>query len=214
MGRLACCGSSQEPCGNLAVESDNPYSVSESLLESIDGPINVHHLSGARVVRERNINTEVSIQQIGRLFWLGGLATIGAGSVVALVEMAALIDRGALRPNVDLMVIFIAAMFVLVGWLHIVVGRRLQDLNPRVRGLAITLALLQLMFVPLGTVVGLLLLILVWSPQGRYVFTDEYKSVRALTPGMRPRPHYGFWVLLLSVVGVVVIIGLFGILVG
>jgi hypothetical protein len=188
------------------VESNNPYRVSEEMLESIEGSVNVHHVTGARAVRERHINTEVSIQQIGRLYWIGGLATIGVAIVTTLVEITSVFDSVSPDSH-ELAVVVIAVMIGMFGWLHVLVGRRLQDLDRRVRVLASVLALLQLTIIPLGTVVGLLLLILLWSPQGRYVFTDEYASARALTPGLRPRTSVGCWLLLLGVVAVVVAVG-------
>ena len=62
------------------------------------------------------------------------------------------------------------------------------------------MAAASLFWIPIGTVIGLYMLYLLFSPKGSKVLSAEYRDIVLLTPDIRYRMPRWFWIMILSFV--------------
>ena len=148
------------------------------------------------VVRRRFLKRETHFKQMGGLNFFVGLITLLAGS--ALLFSPQKLDA---LPNVPF-----GSLLILLSVIYIVIGRMLQKLDPRVRVPMTVIAIIELIGFPMGTIKGLYFLYLFHSPEGKYVFSPEYKSIIAMTPHVKNRTSKGALILLLVLIIVMVFI--------
>jgi len=156
--------------------------------------------SDIREMREKHINHEASIKAVGFLCLLGGALLLGAFAFVGLESLAA----GWMETSSSMSLLFEIAF----GTLQLIAGIGLRQLQGWARIPAAIVAAVSMAFIPVGTVIGIYILYLLFSPKGSKVLSGEYRDIVALTPDLRYRTPRWFWILM----GVVmlILIGLLG----
>lgn len=144
--------------------------------------------SNPQVVRSAYLAHEASVRSIGYLFLFAGSVCITPimGLLVGLFSV------GLLPEDVTLSIGIVAfSGFALLG-----VGWGLYRLRNWARLIAAALSVLLSLFqFPFGTAGGIFMLYFLFSEKGNIVFSDEYSSVIAQTPHMRPRTSGLMWLL-------------------
>jgi hypothetical protein len=95
--------------------------------------------------------------------------------------------------------VFTLCAGLFAGW----AGSCLRSLDKRGQSSGGIVAMLSLFLFPCGTALGGYCLYLLCSARGSYVFSDEYRAIRAATPHLRYRLTVVRWLLILAA-GVIV----------
>lgn len=124
--------------------------------------------------RAEHLRHETAILMMGRLYYVaGGCLLLAAIATVVLRQTGE-----GLR---------IASFFAMLAAGHAFAAYLLRRLDARARYSASLMAVLGLMAIPIGTVLGAYLLYLVHAPKGRRVLSPEYRDVVAKTPEFQCR---------------------------
>ena len=162
----------------LRGRESNPYASPAAELD-VTVPLSA---TEAAAWRNRFLIREAAIRSTGTMYYL--MATLA----LLLATMAAINGSRSL-PILAAAGGILAPMGAMVGW-------GLRRLDPRVRWAAAVPAVgLLVLFPPLGTAVGLLVLYLLFSPGSQPIFSSEYRRVVAQDPN-RHQP----WSYLISAV--------------
>ena len=143
-----------------------------------------------------HLKHEASIKAIGFLGLLGGVLLLGAFAFVSIETIAA----GSLAESPAMVLLFEVAL----GVLQLIAGIGLRQLQGWSRIPAAIVAAVSMVSVPIGTVVGIYILYLIFSPKGSRVLSAEYRQIVALTPDMRYRTPRWFWIFILVVMLILV----------
>jgi hypothetical protein len=156
--------------------------------------------SDIREIRETHIKHEASLKAVAFLCILGGVLLLGAFAFAGLETVAA----GLLESSSAMTLLFEIAF----GTLQLISGIGLRQLRGWARIPAAIVAAVLMAFIPVGTVIGIYILYLLFSPKGSKVLSAEYRDIVALTPDIRYRTPRWFWILIatvmLALVGLVV----------
>ncbi|HEY1121688.1 MAG TPA: hypothetical protein VGE67_08815 [Haloferula sp.] len=147
--------------------------------------------SDIREVREMHLKHEASIKAIGFLGLLGGVLLLGSFAFVSIETIAA----GSLAESPAMNLLFEVAF----GVLQVIAGIGLRQLQGWSRIPAAIVAAVSAVYVPIGTIYGIYILYLIFSPKGSKVLSAEYRQIVALTPDMRYRTPRWFWIFILVV---------------
>lgn len=126
-------------------------------------------------IRRDHYRAEHRVQGLAVSFYL-----IAATWVFVVVSFARFIGR------VDGVATWKLIAWLLPGLLLVMAGRGMARLDRRRRPLAILLAGLSLLLVPIGTLLGARILIVLAREPGRFVFSDDYAEVLAAVPDGEP----------------------------
>lgn len=137
------------------------------------------------LIREGGLKAENNIRSIGLLYYLCAILC-GLGSVAGGFALAAHIMDGKAGFPVEEAII-LAVMFGL-GGLYIFLGHALRQVKPWTRVPVCILAVLSLLSIPLGTIIGIVILVTMLGKNGQYVFSREYQEAIKHTPHMRYMP--------------------------
>lgn len=166
----------------------NPYAPPKAQVEDV-----VPFSGEAEDIRQEHIQREASIRSVGMLYYigavfliLGGLAGLG-GSNPALSRLA-----GSARASMAVLSLF----FLVFGVGTIFVGRGLRNFQPWARIASIVLTILGLFNFPVGTLINIYILYLLFSEKGRRIFQSDYPDIVAATPDIKARTSIVVWVLL------------------
>jgi hypothetical protein len=124
--------------------------------------------------RAEHLRHETAIQMVGLLYFAAALGALAAGVTVAVLTH----DEDTIR--VAILFGLLSIGFGYSGWL-------LRRLDTRARYTASLLAVIALMALPIGTVLGGYVLYLVHSKKGRTILSPEYREVIAATPEFQCR---------------------------
>lgn len=149
-----------------------------------------------RDIRERHIKHEASIKAVGILCILGGVVLLGSFAFVSIETIAA----GSLAESPAMGLLFAVGF----GTLQLISGTGLRQLWGWSRIPAAMVAAVSMFAIPIGTVVGIYILYLLFSPKGSKVLSAEYREIVALTPDVRYRTPRWFWILVLVVMSILV----------
>ncbi|MCW1921030.1 hypothetical protein OKA05_00595 [Luteolibacter arcticus] len=166
--------------------SDNPYQT--PAVSEVAAPLP----SDIREIRERHIKHEASLKAVGFLSILGGVMLLGAFAFLGL-EVVAARSLGT-SPATNLL------FSVGLGTLQVISGIGLRRLQGWARIPAAIVAAVAMVSIPVGTLVGVYILYLLFTPKGSMVLSAEYRDIVILTPDIRYRTSRWFWYLLLAVV--------------
>jgi len=147
--------------------------------------------SDIREVRETHLKHEASIKAIGFLCVLGGVLLLGSFAFVSIETIAA----GSLAESPAMTLLFEVAF----GVLQVIAGIGLRQLHGWSRIPAAIVAAVSMVYVPIGTIYGIYVLYLIFSPKGSKVLSAEYRQIVELTPDMRYRTPRWFWICILAV---------------
>jgi hypothetical protein len=183
----------EEKLGSACV-TENPYQT-PAVIE-VATPLG----SDIREIREKHIKHEASIKAVGLLCLLGGVLLLGTFAFVGIETLAS----GFMESSSSMRLLFEIAF----GTLQLISGIGLRQLRGWARIPAAIVAAVSMAFIPIGTVIGIYILYLLFSPKGSKVLSEEYRDIVALAPDIRYRTPGWFWILIVTVmlilVGIVV----------
>jgi hypothetical protein len=172
----------------------NPYAAPKANIEHAE-------IGGeAETIRKEHINTEASIQAVGRLYVLGSfLALLGFVSIL----IAMVLGRGN---GVASAIGFLpsAAAMLCIGALYGATGFGLRKLKSWARIVATIVGVIGLLGFPIGTIINGYILYLLWNKKGRTVFTSDYQDVITATPHIKYKTSLLVWIILGIVILLVV----------
>lgn len=179
---------------------ENPYQAPADL-GGVAAP-----LSPDEEVRKAHLNAEASVQGIGSLMFLGSLLVLVSFilSVSSAFQSSSSGGTGIGAAEL-LLILFISAVAIF----QLVVGWCLRRLRPWTKIPAMVLAALSLFAFPVGTVIGLYLLLILAGKKGRFVLSPEYAGIRERTPHIKYRTPLWLWLLLIAFVLLVVFLVFF-----
>jgi len=136
----------------------------------------------AEATRLAYFSHEQNVRSIGTFFYFsGGLTLLLAVFLLACGLIATL--GGKENSSGPLAIITVEVLiFVVVGGLSLWAAGKFKRLDPRGRIPGTILAALGLLSIPVGTVINGFILYLIYSEKGRFVFSDQYRSVVDATP--------------------------------
>jgi hypothetical protein len=162
----------------------------------------------AEAVRKEHLKHEASIQSVGWLYYLGGVAVLLA-TIAVLV--GAVTSPGAFSGPAIGMVLG-GCLMGFLGGVQLWTAHGLRRLKPSARVPATLLSCLGLLGFPLGTLINGYILYLLHSKKGRTVMSAEYAQVIAQTPHIKYKTSIIVWIFVGLVVALVVV-GIIGALV-
>jgi len=194
----------------MAGMDNNPYAVTTSLQMDprLEANVDAEH------VRRTNLSHEASIKSVGFLYILGSIFSILYGALTLSVGLGSWLMRGsaisaegakAIGPSEISIGAFIAA----VGTLQFYAGWSLRSLNATGKPVAIGIACLGLLGIPIGTLISAYILYLLLSEKGKIVFSPEYRAIIAATPHIRYRTSIVVWIFLILLIALI-LMGIIG----
>jgi hypothetical protein len=162
--------------------AENPFAPPET--ESHPGPVED---SAALRTRREYLETEVQVRALGSVFFVVGTVVLGwSASILVIVGRLSSRSVELLVPSVALGV---SVAFLALGFF-------LRRLEPRAFWPAITGASVLLFTFPVGTPIGLYVLLVLLRPKSRQVLSAHYAEVRRATPFVVYRTPMLVWALL------------------
>jgi hypothetical protein len=155
--------------------------------------------SDSERIRKEHISHEASVKSVGFLYFLGALfvGLAGLGGVIAAAS-----GSGGGGVGAPLAIFFLGLCAVQI-W----AGTGLRKLKGWARIPSGIISALGLLAFPLGTVINLYILYLLFSKKGNMVFSDDYKRVIQETPQIKYRTSIVVWVFL-GLLLILIVIGL------
>lgn len=145
----------------------------------------------AEQIREQHINHEASLKTIGLLHYLAAFFTgIGTISIFAAGLSGADFETD-IASSLAMLAVLVAMS---VG--YFVIGRGLRGLRGWVRPWATITSILSLLSIPIGTMLGLYTLYLLWGSKAKMVFSAEYQEIIAQTPHVKRKTSIIVWIFL------------------
>ena len=144
-----------------------------------------------RVIRETHIKHEASLKAVALLCILGGVLLLGAFAFAGIETLAA----GLMESSSSMTLLFEIAF----GTLQLISGISLRQLRGWARIPAAIVAAVSMTYIPVGPVIGIYILYLLFSPKGSTVLSGEYRDIVALTPDIRYCTPRWFWILIVTV---------------
>lgn len=141
----------------------------------------------AEAVRRKHISHEAAVKSIGLLYFLGS-AGLFFGSLGFLAK--------ALAPasGADFVQLLLAAFLLAIAAGYLFVGRGLRRLAPWVKAPVGVISGIGLLGFPLGTIINLYILYLVFSEKGKTVLSPDYQEIIAATPHVRYKTSVVVWI--------------------
>ena len=190
----------------------NPYSQSDAqpnpyapaVISSGDPTVG----SRSEQIRKQHLSHEASVKSIGILYILGGLAGIGFG-IMFIVQAL----DGTLPGEAVMITLIVGIVCLLLSAFQLMVAVGLRKLAPWVKIPGMILAGIGLLGFPVGTLINGYILYLLASAKGTMVLSPEYKKIIAETPHIKYKTSIVIWILL-GLLGFVILLAIFGALVG
>jgi hypothetical protein len=148
-------------------------------------PIVTDHQEAQRV-RRAHLSREASVQSVGTLYCVGGVA------LMALPLIGFFNSAHRLGPAQIAVSVALACIGILQFW----TGTGLRKLKEWARKPTAVLSGLGLINFPIGTLINAYVLYLVFSQKGTTVFSPEYRNVISSTPDIKYRTSVIVWILL------------------
>jgi serine/threonine protein kinase len=164
-----------------------------------DPPVHVldHHQ-----IRLDFLRVEGHIRALGTYFVARGVVSLltGMGFMAGCVSE---LDRAYGEPE---LFAFMALCALPIGLVQLIAGSKLRNhINRSARGWGLALSILNLVAMPVGTVFGVIGLMVLYGKGADVVFSDNHAETRALTPEIRsPTAGWVWW--LLGVLGFSVVV--------
>ncbi|MSQ54212.1 MAG: hypothetical protein EXR31_02480 [Betaproteobacteria bacterium] len=163
----------------------NPYSAPTARVEDAAG-------GEAEAMRKAHINHEAGLRSVGMLYYLGG----------ALIMLASLM--GSIGKAEGMAPVAVMLLVAAIGAGQIAVGYGLRRLRPWARIPTIILSVLGLLAIPIGTIISIYVLWLLFAKKGRMLFSPEYQAVIASTPHVKYKTSIVVWIVLALFAGLIV----------
>jgi hypothetical protein len=170
--------------------SDNPYA---SPMADLTAPVDTDPLlTEAEKIRRKYLSHETSVKSLAGMYWLGVIFMFVSGCISVVRLFTGL---GGFQIEHVIFIIF-PVLAILFAW----IGYGLDKLDARVRVPAAMVSVLGLFAIPIGTIINLYFLYLIFSEKGKLVFSPEYKEIIRQTPHIKYRTPWILWVLLLLLI--------------
>ncbi len=167
--------------------NENPYQA-PAIIGDAPAPAMDSDERYATSIREAHIKHETSIRTVGIFYYVcGGLLVIACAGAFADVPT---------QGGADFRQLPIMAVCLGLAGAHILVGYHLRKFKGWARIVAIILSFISLLNLPLGTIFGIIFLIILFSGQNKMVFSPEYQEIIAATPGVKHKTPTVAWILL------------------
>ncbi|MFN7625876.1 MAG: hypothetical protein ACK5PZ_03525 [Pirellula sp.] len=194
--------------------SDNPYAPASATTGGyVQGQI--FDISDAEMIRKQHLSHEASIQGMGSLYLLGGVLGSLGGLVYGGMGIAAMSGVAGAIPDGDGpgptpavmggMFVGIGVFVLAVSMAQLYAGWTMRKLDPKGKILAIIVTAIGLLGFPCGTLISAYTLYLLLSPKGEFIYSPQYKEIRAATPHIKYRSIVA-WVLLALILIFVVLL--------
>jgi hypothetical protein len=162
----------------------------------------------AEQVRRAHLSHEASIKSVGVLYLLGSIFSLFCGAVTVFTGAQSLLspDNAHGAEAMGPFELIVGGVVVGVGILLFYAGLSMRSLNPNGKTVAIAVACLGLVGIPIGTLISAYILYLLLSEKGKVVFSPEYKAIIAATPHIRYRTSIIVWIFLILLIAVVLLV--------
>ena len=137
-------------------------------------------MTDVEAIRREYLSHEASVKSIGSLYMLGGILMVIAGGIMIYLFAS---ERTMVEP-VAVVVIPILAIIQLMT----AVG--LRNLRPWARIVAGILSVPGLLNIPVGTLICIYILYLLFGAKGRMVFSQQYRDVIEQTPHVQYKSSF------------------------
>lgn len=186
----------------------NPYAVTTSTPMDAGQAVS----GDAEQVRRAHLSHEASIKSVGVLYMLGSIFSLFYGAVTVFAGTQSLMspDNALGGEAMGPVEIIVGAVVAGVGLLQFYAALSMRSLNPNGKPVAIAVACLGLLGIPIGTLISAYILYLLLSEKGKVVFSPEYKAIIAATPHIRYRTSIIVWIFLILLI-VVVLLAIVGV---
>lgn len=161
--------------------SVNPYQAPVTSVADVDAPV-----EDAERVRREHIGHERQLRAVGALYLFGGVLGLFGG--IALIVGAIGGDSGGGE------MVAIGVLYAAVSAFSLVLGWGYRKLAPWVRIPGTVLAAVGLLGIPVGTIISLAILWMIWSAKGKVVLSPQYAAIVAATPHVRYRMTVVDWI--------------------
>jgi len=174
----------------------SPLAVSDAIRDDYQG-------TDAEWIRQQHIKHEASIKSIGLLYYLGTALT-GIGGLFMLIFLA---NDQSVSPGERPIILVLGVVYLAIAALSFFAARGIRSFQKWGRPLATILAVLSLLNLPIGTLIGGYTLYLIWSEKGNFIFSDAYPPIVAATPHVKYKTSIVVWIFLgLLVIALVALI--------
>ena len=137
-------------------------------------------------IRHQFFKTERAFHAIGTAYF-GVAFLIGAALLATCVAGWRIGNTGT--------VLIAGVLFLPLVSINLMIGRGLRQLESWVRGPSTLAALLLLIYLPLGTIIGAATLFLVYSEAGKQVLSENYRRVIEATPEIATSHRFSYPIL-------------------
>lgn len=168
----------------------NPYAAPQSQI--------LQSSTSDEAIRREHLNTEATIKSVGTLYYLGAALVLLAGAF-SIVDAIKSNDQERIEQLVG------GIFFVVLGIGQGFVAFGLRRLRAWARVPTVILCCLGLLGFPIGTLISIYILVKVLGKQGKFVMTDEYQRIIAVTPHIQRKTS--IVVIILLVLLVLILIG-------
>jgi hypothetical protein len=175
--------------------SENPYQT--PTVSEVAAPL--EPLSDAAQIRQKHLRHEASLKGMGSLFFLGGVLFLLSMAQALWVTFA--VSRFGQPQGLE--IVMLLAVLLLIP-LQFICWWGLRKLKSWVSIPAGILSGLGLFVFPVGTILGVYFLYLLFSQKGRMILSPVYQEIIAQTPGMKYRTPIWIWILLVVIVLLIV----------
>ncbi|MGJ8677747.1 MAG: hypothetical protein ACSHX0_09540 [Akkermansiaceae bacterium] len=169
--------------------NENPYEAPVT-----QAPVSAQVASDDETLRRRYLKHEVSVKSISTIYWLGAAGLLF--SSFSLFSMMS--SMNAVQGSREGSWVFYT--FPAMGALLIAAAVGIRKLKFWGRVTATVVSSVGLLGFPIGTVVNLYILFLLWNKKSKVVFSEDYKLVISKTPHVKYKTPKVVWILLLVVV--------------
>jgi len=185
---------------NFDLNDDNPFQAPTTVEVAPQNEVE----GDAASIRRHHLKHEASIQGIGSLYVIGGVFSVIAG-LMYVSTMAVGPGAGIGIGGNELLISSIVMLLVVgIGVLQLFTGLGMRKVRPWTKIPATILAVITLINIPIGTLLGFYILYLLHSSKGQVVLANSYQDIIAATPEIKYKTSIivkVFVVILLVVVG-------------
>ena len=171
-------------------QTNNPYAASSvSYISEMIG------IGSAEDIRSFHLSHEGAIKSFGALFILGAAGLVIGGAFMFALAVSQILNPDSNAPQGREFTLLGIAMFYVcfsAGQGYAAWG--LRTLNPSGRIIGTVWGAIGLIEFPLGTLMSIYLLYLLWSKKGATVFSEPYKDVILATPHIKYKTSIIVWV--------------------
>lgn len=148
-------------------------------------PISQQSLT-AQQSRESYFGLESKLRSAGAIFFFPSIFGLFGGSILIVIGILMLQMKNQPTGR-GVLVIGLGIAIGGIAYYLFVICERLRSLSPKARKPAIVISTVGLLGFPFGTLASVYMLSLLLGERGRFVFSEQYQTLRAKTPELKYR---------------------------